>query len=124
MGRRRMAASLVGTVLGLALLLSAQASWAQCFECDCAVNGGGQACTSDESLATSFCTNTNTDCNGYSSISETACTSLPFQDCTIILAQANPAPTSSAPALGTWPLALLVLLLAGSGWMRLARRGN
>ena len=124
MGGRRLAASMVGTVLGLALLLSAQASWAQCFRCDCAATGNAIVCTSDENLATSFCTNTNTDCNGFSSISQTACTSLPFQDCTIILAQAPAAPTSSAPALGTWPLALLVLLLAGSGWMRLARRGS
>jgi hypothetical protein len=111
---------LVGALLGLALLLPARSGWAQCFECFCNTTGDGVACTSDMNRAAAFCTTANTGCNGFGNISTTACTSLPFQNCVTIL---GPAPVAApAPVLSSWQLALMTVLLAGSGWLLLRRR--
>jgi hypothetical protein len=76
------------------------------------------ACTSNEDLAKSFCTTANTGCNGYGNISTTACTSLPFSNCDVLIAL----PLAPAPALGGWQLAVVALVLAGAGWFLVRRR--
>lgn len=121
MDKRRLTMWLVGPLLGVALLLSARSGWAQCYECFCNTTGTtGAACTSNVNLATSFCTTTNTGCNGFGQISTTACTALPFSNCATLITPPPPA-KAPAPALGSWQLALMTILLAGAGW-RLARR--
>ena len=119
MERRRLAMWLPGVLLGLALLLPGRASWAQCFECYCNNTGTSTVgCTSDSALATAYCTASNTTCSGFGQISTTACTSLPFQNCGFIIAP----PKAPAPTLGSWQLALVAVLLAGTGWFLVRRR--
>jgi hypothetical protein len=108
-------------LLSVVLLLPAKSGWAQCFECFCNTIGDGVACTSNENLATRFCTTANTGCDGYGNISTTACTSLPFSNCTTLIPLPASAP-APAPALGGWQLALVALLLAGAGSFLVRRR--
>jgi hypothetical protein len=108
-------------LISAALLLAARSGWAQCFECNCNTIGDGVACTSNENLAKSFCTTDNTGCGGYGHISTTACTSLPFSNCAMLIPVPAPA-LAPAPALGGWQLALVALLLAGAGWFLVRRR--
>jgi hypothetical protein len=107
-------------LLSVALLLAARSGWAQCFECYCSNTGDGVACTSNENLAIDFCTTANTGCNGYGQISTTACTSLPFSNCDVLIPV--PPALAPAPALGGWQLAVVALLLAGAGLFLVRRR--
>jgi hypothetical protein len=117
---------LTGALIGLAVLVGAEAGWAACCKCSPCVDEGVACFTLATELdCTEICPVAETGfCNFDSFSAEATCGQGDFADCTFINGQLvrNRAPAMSLPALGVTAIGLLV---AGIGLaVRGARRSG